>query len=400
MNSVTLWLSGVSSLTDVGNIASASSWAGVPMKDFHAKFLESIKVHAKDPKDREFMLAQGAGLQSILNGFSEMTTMRGPAYQLASDLSNLTFKWNGLEFTTRVFQSAFHDIFTQHLGSMAKGEMTPEFGNWLKHYGITVDEWKHMAKSASTVDGLGGIRLAPDMIGESDASRKLRIAIADTVDQAILQPSASDRALLTGGLKAGTLSGEAFRTVMQYKGYPLAMVRKINRRFANAYGAEGFNLTNPALNRGTIDKMVWATSMLGLSTMVLGMKDVLRGREPLNPLDTEQWNMKNASRIVAQAGVGPFAAMEQFLSPYQAAGPAIGGVGNVAANVATMDGYGTVNASIGMLPGSSIAPLKETAKAVLGNIFTENYGAQYQAFLRRNEQETGQSSIFQVDNHR
>ena len=100
------------------------------------------------------------------------------------------------------------------------------------------------------------------------------------------------------------------------------------------------------------------------------------------------------ARIVSAAGVGPFAVAEQFLSPHQAAGPFFGSAYDLAAGVATGNGYKTVNAITGALPGASIIPLREGSKAILGSIFTDSYGMHYQQFLRRNEQETGQTSIF------
>lgn len=400
MNSVALWMSGISSITDVGNAASTMSWMGVPMGDVHSRLISSIKENGlKTPEQRQFLVAQGAGLSAILSAFSRTQVLSGPAYRMAEKASDFTFKYNGQEIWTRTVQSAFHDVTTQHLGEMAASKtISPEFANWLSHYGISETEWRTMAKHATEIDGLEGTRLAPDLVQNPALAQKLRTAISDSMHQAVLEPTVSDKSLLTLGTKAGTKYGETVRTVMQYKSYPLAMVRRTQRRFANAYGNQELMAFGQGINKGQLDWLVWSGSMLSLAAIAISVKDMLRGREPMNPFDTEQWTLGNASRIVAQAGVGPFAAMEQFLSPHQALGPAFGSAYSLAAGVASGSSYRTTNAAMGLLPGSSLAPLKEGSKAVLGSIFAESYGVAYQTFLSRNEQETGQSSIF-LDSH-
>lgn len=394
MNSVALWMSGVSSITDLGNATATMRWMGVTPTDLHARLLDSMKEQVGNgPADRQFLLAQGAGLQALLTAFSRTQIMGGPAMKFAQKASDFTFKYNGQELWTKTLQSAFHDLTSQHLGEMSKLKKLPEeFTNWLNHYGITETEWKTMAKEAADIDGLQGTRLAPDLVTDSALAAKLRMAIGDSAHQAILEPSVSDRALLTGGTKAGTPFGEAVRMAMQYKPYPLAMIRRVQRRFANAYGNEGLYAFG---SNAQVHWLVWAGSMISLSATVLSIKDLLRGREPFNPFDQEQWNIHNATRIVAGAGVGPFAVAEQFLSARQIAGPGPGAVGALAAGVVSGDGYKTANAVMGLAPGASIIPIREGAKAVLGGIFMESYGVNYQLFLQRNAAETGQSSVFQ-----
>lgn len=396
MNSVALWMSGISSISDVGNAASTMSWMGVPMGELHGKFFSAMKENGlKTPEQRQFLIAQGAGLSALLSAFSRTQVLSSPVYRMAEKASDFTFKYNGQEIWTRTVQSAFHDVTTQHLGEMAGSKaLSPEFSNWLSHYGITESEWRTMAKHATEIDGLEGPRLAPDLIPEAALAQKLRTAISDSMHQAVLEPTVSDKALLTLGTKAGTKYGETVRLVMQYKSYPLAMVRRVQRRFQNAYGNDQLMAFGGAINKGQLDWLVWSGSMLSLAALAVSIKDLLRGREPMNPFDKDQWTMGNATRIVAHAGVGPFGAMEQFLSPHQALGPALGGAYSLASGVASGSGYKTTNAAMGLLPGSSLAPVKESSKAVLGSIFAESYGVAYQTFLRRHEQETGQSSIF------
>jgi hypothetical protein len=175
------------------------------------------------------------------------------------------------------------------------------------------------------------------------------------------------------------------------------MMTRIHRRFANAYGNEQMSMFGVSVNQGRIAQLSWAVSMLSLATTALAIKDILRGREPLNPFDTEQWTLGNASRIVTQAGVGPFAVAEQFLSGHHLLGPGFGIASNLVEATGSGEPYQRTNALLGAVPGASIIPVREGIKATLGAVFSDAYGVHYQTFLRRHEAETGQSSIF-LDN--
>lgn len=400
MNAATLWMSGISSLTDLGNATSTMKWMGMNASQINQSLYEAMKAHAaKGPKERQFLMAHGAGLEALVNAFSRTQAVANPWHRLAEKLSDVTFKYNGQELWTKTLQSAFHDLSSQHLGQMARvsGKLPDEFRNWLGHYGISEVEWKRISEFATEIEGLDGVRVAADLITEPGLAKKLRTAMEDSMHFAVMAPSVSDNALLTLGTRAGTPFGEAVRAVMQYKSYPLTMIRRQHRRFEHAYGNASLEMFGTKVDQGTIAKVTWASAMLSLGFTVLAIKDVLRGREPLNPFDTEQWTIGNASRVVTQAGVGPLAVVDQFFSPRQLLGPAPGAAFDFTTGALSGNGYKATNSAIGAMPFSSIAPLREAQKALFGSIFVDTYGVGYQNGLRMIEAERGQTSIF-LDN--
>jgi hypothetical protein len=406
-NSVVAWMSGVSSITDMGNAASALRH--VSGDTSYADMVGALKTSIKNQmanggEHKAFFQGTGVGLRSVVGAYARLENpIGGRLGQIAGTaqrLSDLTFKWSGLEASGRAQQNAFMDVLTRIIGDQAqRSKQSPEFVNWLSTYNITPEQFKRMSAHAKEIEGLEGIRLSADMITDGNDAMALRVAMRDSMDYAVLQPSISTEALLRFGTKAGTPLGEAVRCVGHFKGYPIDMVRRITRRFDNGYG-ESFWSWNGSVNRAQKEKLIWASTMIGLAAVAISMKDMMRGREPMNPFDTDQWNMGNLTRVVAQAGVGPFAAIEQYMSPRQLAGPTLGIAGNLAAA-----GYGAVtgepnaaynlaNATAGALPGASIAPLAEIRKAVLGSIMPETMGAPYQRMLTFREMETGQSSLY------
>jgi hypothetical protein len=393
-DSAVLWMTGISSVSDVGNMAGVARWAGVDTTNLHGRLIASMIEQAQQsPQQRRFLMAQGAGLSSMLAAMTRAAPMDHPVARFFRGFNDMRFKWSGQEIVTNSGQAALHDLLTQHLGDMSKLKVLPEeFANWLRHYGITDADWKVMASHATDIDGLAGTRLAPDLITNPSLAEKLGVALGDSAHQGVLEPSISDKGLATLGVKDGTPAGVAIRMMTRYKPYALAMLRRVHRRFAYGYGNEGlYSMGSTA----QMHALVWSASMLSIAATILSIKDVLRGREPLNPFDTEQWTIKNVARIVSTAGVGPLAVAEQFMSVNRFMGPLPGAVINLAQGIATGSGYRTTNAVIGMLPGSSIIPLREGAKAIIGEIFPDTYGVNFQLFLQRNEAESGQSSILQ-----
>lgn len=396
MNSVVAWMTGISSITDLSNISSTLAWAGVKNGGLDGALWRALKENAReDSPNRDFVIGMGAGLESWLHAFNVNQLTEGPLYRFAQDASNTTFEYNGVEFTSRVFQSAFMDLMSQHLGDMARRGATPEFLNWLGYYGISKEMWGQMVKSARDIEGLSGRRLAPDLIQDTQLSEALRLALSDSMHQAILQPSISDRALLTLGTKAGTIHGEAIRTIMQFKSYPMAIARRLWRRFGNAYGNTNRYGLGGFVDRGLVHRLAWMGTSMSFAYVVLAIKDLLRGREPLNPFDPEQYKLVNFMRLTAQAGTGPMAMIEQFSSPSQVLGPAFGTAYNLADQAFTGNTYTRFNAIYGSLPGASIAPATEMQKWVLGHVFKESMGRPYQDMLENLAKERGQSSAYQ-----
>lgn len=396
-NSVSLWFSGISSITDYANVTSSLRYAGVPLKDLHSRIVASMKETARTPEGRRALEGMGSGMQAVVNSYSRLTT--GTFFELASQkLSDMTFKYSGTELTTRMFQDAMHDILTQHLGDMAKGKHTAEFTTWLKNYGLEND-FAAMAKHAARVDGLEGVRLSPDLIPDERLSLLLRGAIRDTVGYGQLQPSVSNEALLRMGTRAGTWSGEAMRLIGQYKGYPLAVVTKVNGRFNHGYG----NVEAPFLGIiprgiGRKEKLAWMAGIFTLALVAVNIKDVLRGHEPMNPFERDHWTWDNLSRVVVQGGFGPVAIMEQFSSPGQALGPVPGMAWKAGSAVARSDEpgalYRNTEAVAGALPFASIGFLNEARKTLLGHALGDGYSTFLEMGRGMRHESTGQEDLF------
>jgi hypothetical protein len=95
---------------------------------------------------------------------------------------------------------------------------------------------------------------------------KLGNIYADVADIAIPTPGAKERAIMNQGLMRGTPAGEAIRTIMQLKAFPITYLTK---GVASQYHMSG---------KAGIAKMMIGSTIMGYLSMAT--KDILRGREP------------------------------------------------------------------------------------------------------------------------
>lgn len=130
----------------------------------------------------------------------------------------------------------------------------------------------------------------------SDNSRKIREAMegiqlkvrtlfSDRARTAIPHPGAAERAMMNQGTQPGTVLGEALRLFMQFKSFPISVVRKGLGR--EIYGS-GADTIKEALLQGKGDILglvhfMAATTLFGYAAMSL--KDIAKGREPRDPTD-------------------------------------------------------------------------------------------------------------------
>jgi len=95
---------------------------------------------------------------------------------------------------------------------------------------------------------------------------KLGTMYVDLADSAIPTPGGRERYIMNAGLQKGTVTGEAIRTLMQLKGFPITMVTK--------------GLTRQYYRSGFMGVMQMITGMTAMGYVAMTAKDLLRGREP------------------------------------------------------------------------------------------------------------------------
>lgn len=387
------WTSGISSLTDIGNILSVlRHFGGLDGFRHEVMYGRSLKQAAASEQGRMWMVGQGAGLQAFLSAMGKVMVSDSGIYRFSDFASDVTFKYSGQEMWTRTAQIAMNDVIQQGLAKADPDRLSAadwaEFQLWLDHHGITRSQWVNdILPTAQEVPGLPGKRIAPDLVDDPNLREALFVAMHDTISYGVFEPSESTRAHLTFLTKAGTPLGEAVRVINQYKSYPLGVSTKQQARFH--YGYEGPRSSIP-------ERIVWISMMLSAAAGVLAIKDVLRGNEPFNPFDTDQWSHAMLVRWLGQAGTGWMAVTDQLFSVQGAAGPLPGALLSLGKAARSDNNYQKVNRSLALLPGSTIGPLNQFQRWTIAQ-FSDGYAAKRDLAQISTANMTGQGRIFKLD---
>jgi hypothetical protein len=129
--------------------------------------------------------------------------------------------------------------------------------------------------------------------------------VTDEAQFAVVNPDLATRAIVTGGgMPAGTLRGEAMRSFMQFKSFPVAMLTRHWRRvFDTPQGLEGApagfgaeTSTGAAINKVAVLAALNVTLMT-LGAVVLQNKALVQGKDPYDLTEGKFW-----MRAMAQGG--------------------------------------------------------------------------------------------------
>ena len=247
-------------------------------------------------------------LQVVSNSYTA-TAYRGNVYAAGNDswgkvgeLQNTFFKWNGLNGWVSRLKSSMILGLSRHYGMLADTKLKDldvRERNFLNLYGIDEGKWD-MLRSIKTLavddrrymTAEGVDEISEDAInkylGRKLSKREIRNFKKDLeltwrnvlVDQGMHgspEPDAATRAIMNQGLEKGTPMGETIRFVMQFKGFPISMWKKIVGRELYSYGAD----------EGSLPMLKGFSSLIIMGTMfgyiAMSTKDMLRGRTPRDP---------------------------------------------------------------------------------------------------------------------
>lgn len=388
-------LSGVSAISDValtlytlnqmGMNTNTAQIAGALRKSASRRF------HGDQRKLDNWYRGSGAAFDAMLNaGARRMAIQEGGPHNLINKTAEAMFSFNGLNLWTRMMQEAYVDILTQNLGRMART------GDWDKHtlltlegFGIKGDDLKLLQSLVENVDGKDRLGV-PSLKDHPELQRKMLQYFSHFRDEAVMVPDVSTQAAVRFGSQAGTIHGEAIRTLMQYQSFPLAMNRITARKFlVNSRG-------DSAINSGQVtmgNMMTFMATMLTLSYLATAVKDMARGREPMLPWDM---SLTTFGRVFNQSGIGGM--VQSMLES---------GTGEPTAVMAPLprmlwdmtmgsEGISDTIYQGRALYGANLPLVGPMITTVLGNLFPDTLGAHFRASQFFLEQEYGTASILPI----
>lgn len=271
-------------------------------------------------------------------------------------LANATMKASLLEGWTDAIRRATSTMMMGAFGKLSRLDWAKlEAGDkWrMENHGITETDW-NVYRLAKPENWNGSQMLTKDAIraiadadlqaaGLTNADRnralsRLLGAIVDEGEHASLGQSLKARAITSGAAQKGTLAGEIWRSVMLFKGFPIAMITRHWGRTADLW-AHGEKVSALKYSAGLISML----TMFGALSME--MKDLAAGKDPRDMDPESRHGGKFWAAAFFQGGGAGFAG--DIIYQAMGGGQSQGGT-STAANVASSI-LGPVFGSVGEL---------------------------------------------------
>lgn len=297
----------LTSFTDVGTVASTLHFNRLPYFDM----LRNVGKQF-DGETRDFLQAHGIIGESMASTLNRWTG-DNMTHSLTGRAAASVMKLSLLNAWTDGLRNAFSMTMMGGLARMAK-KSWDGLDDWdrylLGRHGITESDWATVQRAQA--DDLNGYAmLTADAIRKTGADNADQVAtrilsyVLDESQFAVINPDVATRAIVTGGgMPAGTIRGEAMRSFMQFKSFPIAMLTRHWRRVLetpqglqgapSAYGAK--TAVGGVANRVSTLAALNVTLMM-LGAIVLQTKGLVQGKDPYDMTESKFW-----MRALSQGG--------------------------------------------------------------------------------------------------
>ena len=291
----------ITSVTDLATSASELVYQGNGfLSSYHSAIVGPYNSLPKQVR-KELALQLGIINDAMVHDLIGLHSGREDFSGKTSRAVNQFFRWNGLTGWTNRLRANMAMAMSGRLGSLAGKEFSklePELQRILGQFNIQADDWKALSKAVrqegeytfvvpEAVSDISDAEISkifsqhptqkfktPEKI-KQELSDKLRAYYIDRSEHAVLMPDARTQAWLKRGTRPGTVEGELFRSIMQFKAFPVTFIQKVFGRERYGY-AEGSSIMGFA-------HVIASTTAFGYGAMVA--KDLLKGKEPRDPRD-------------------------------------------------------------------------------------------------------------------
>jgi hypothetical protein len=269
---------------------------------------EVAMMNPANAGERRLLNRQGLMLDSVRSGlqrFGDDLAQAGTTGRIANAVMRLT----GMQAVNDLRKGGFALTLMDAIGHEVRrgadfAQLADSDIRTLRNYGITEVDWNtwklaqldDLGRENTTVLTPDAIARIPDdalrqanIIGqaegavEAEAARRSAIvkllgAVNTESEFAIVTPGWKERALFHGSIQRGTVPGEIWRSILQFKSFPWAFFQRGMDAVANMDG--------PGSKAGMTAYLLMSTTLAGAMTMQT--KEMLSGKDPRKMFD-EDW---------------------------------------------------------------------------------------------------------------
>lgn len=287
----------LSSVTDLGTYFVTTGFNNLSYWD---AFTNIGAAMTRDTKS--FLNSHGLIAESMISDLNRWAG-ENVAQSWSGRIAAATMRLSLMNAWTDTLRRGFQLTHMQAIGKLQQKAWASlkEYDRWrLESHGITEADWA-VIQSAVPEQHRGADFVTPDGIyatgnpAAGEVVAKYLGMISDESEVAVLNPDMGTRAITTaGGSRAGTIDGELWRAVMQFKSFPIAMVSRHWRRMLETpQGMEGA----PMLANRLAYSGAMMVSLTALGAIAFQSKQLVQGKDPVDMTTPKFWG-----RAVAQGG--------------------------------------------------------------------------------------------------
>jgi hypothetical protein len=259
----------VAALSDSFFVGLTAAFNGLPVLKTLVKSIGGLATHGSDRVTLNKIGLLGEYALERANAIYRLSETTG--FGKVARLADMSVRASGLNYWTAALKEGFQLEFAANIAELAAksfDELNPRMRKTLRSYGISQLEWTMIRDSKKFVKNNVSF---VDMGNISNNTLKAKIIgmIKEETSFAVPEPNAKTRAILQGGTKKGTLTGELIRSMSQFKAFPASILMTHFHRALNLKGISRL---------GYFGTLITGTTALGM--MVVQAKDMLKGKDP------------------------------------------------------------------------------------------------------------------------
>lgn len=265
------------------------------------------QLNPKNKADREQAHSLGLATEEMIGSIARwsddgLTSVHGKAEKaakLSSSLATQILRLSGLNALTAANKVGFSKMLMDKYGRLTREKSWNDLEaidrELLQGTGLNERTWEIMRLAEPVLDRKGNqlmsarsIYQIPDNLltqfGDpkrvrDEAASRFQAHLLDEQGMAVIEAGLREKTWFTGGLRKGSAMGEIFRSVLQFKSFPAAMMMR--------HGSRTFSRPT------TMSKATYGLSLVALTSLlgafVIQLKEIVNGNDPLEMWDGEKW---------------------------------------------------------------------------------------------------------------
>lgn len=310
----------LASVTDQAMIAKTASIHNIAYRKTFGELL--TQLNPKNKEDRELAHSLGLATEEMLGSIARwsddgLTSVHGKSQTLArvsSGVASQVMRISGLNALTAASKVGFTKMLMEKYGRLSRTKSWQDLGEidreLLEKTGLSERAWEVMRLADPVIDRKGNQLMSARSIYDipddkltafgdpkqvkDEIATQFQAHLLDEQGMAVVEAGLRERTFMSAGQRKGTVTGEIFKSMLQFKSFPAAFLMR--------HGSRALSM-----EKGT-SKAAYGASIFAMTTLlgalVVQLKELANGNDPQTMWDSEdpQKTMNFLTRSAVQGG--------------------------------------------------------------------------------------------------